>query len=195
MQSLDWAYLLGVAAAAVRLKHPLSIIGNNLSFRKKAYASVGGYRTIPFSVTEDYMLFQAIIGSGDWQYEYPVNPGLLVTSKPCETWKELVRQKHRWGKGGLDMRLIGFLMMAVSYLLHGSILIGLAGLSFLSASTAFLIKMCADYLFLYRILIKLQRVELLRYFFSFQLYYSLYVLLLPFLVFFGGKVIWKGREY
>lgn len=195
MQSLDWAYLLGVASAAVQLHTPLSTIGNNLSFRKEAYEAVGGYRKIPFSVTEDYTLFQTIINSGKWQYAYPINERLLVMSKPCQTLRDLIRQKHRWGKGGLDMKVAGFLIMAVSYTLHGSLLVGLSGLAFLSASIAFIVKSCADYLFVHRVLAPLRRTDLLRYFWYFQLYFILYVLFLPFLVAFGGKVVWKGRKY
>lgn len=36
MQSLDWAYILGVASASAALGRPLGSIGNNLSFRKQA---------------------------------------------------------------------------------------------------------------------------------------------------------------
>ena len=80
MQSLDWGFLLGMAAATMSLRIPLSTIGNNLSFRKAAYNDVGGYRTIPFSVTEDFMLFQAIVRTNKWDYICPVDPRVLVMS-------------------------------------------------------------------------------------------------------------------
>ena len=99
MQSLDWAFLLGLAAATMSLRIPLSTIGNNLSFRKSAYLGVGGYRTIPFSVTEDFMLFQAVVQTRKWEYICPIDPRVLVVSRPCTDWRELLRQKHRWGKG------------------------------------------------------------------------------------------------
>ena len=46
MQPLDWTYLLGIASAAASLGNPLSTIGNNLSFRRRAYDDVGGYRSL-----------------------------------------------------------------------------------------------------------------------------------------------------
>ncbi len=195
MQSLDWAYLLGVATSTVALRNPLSTIGNNLSFRKEAYEAVGGYRSIPFSVTEDYTLFQAIIQTGKWDYHYPIDPGLLVMSKPCPNFRALLRQKHRWGNGGLDMKPSGFLVMAIGFLMHGFIAAALLLGNFWLASLAWLIKMSGDYAFLHRVLHLLDRKDLLKYFYSFQLYYSVYVLILPFVVFFGGKVVWKGRTY
>jgi len=38
-------------------------------------------------------------------------------------------------------------------------------------------------------------LDLLKYFAAFQAYFFLYVLSLPFVVFFGGRVVWKGRTY
>lgn len=196
MQSLDWAFLLGVAAAGVGLRNPLSTIGNNLSFRRAAYQQVGGYEGIPFSITEDYSLFQAIVRTGSWRYAYPADDSLLVISKPCRSWRELIRQKHRWGKGGLDMKFSGFLIMAIGFVQHLMILTGPMLYGAVSAAlTGWLLKSVGDYAFLHTVLRRVRRLDHLRYFHAFQVYYLLYVLILPFLVFFGRKVIWKGREY
>jgi cellulose synthase/poly-beta-1,6-N-acetylglucosamine synthase-like glycosyltransferase len=51
MQSLDFVYLLIVAAGTINLGYPISCIGNNMSYRKKAYLETGGYEALPFSVT------------------------------------------------------------------------------------------------------------------------------------------------
>ena len=195
MQSLDWAFLLGLAAAAVARSNPLSTIGNNLSFRKSAYQDVGGYRRIPFSVTEDFMLFQSIVKTGKWKYLYPVDGRVLVVSQPCATLKELARQKHRWGKGGLDMKLSGMLIMVVGFATHGLLLTTFAIGSFFVAASCLLAKIAADYFFLEAILRRLGRTDLLRYIYLFEVYLIAYVLILPFMVLFGGKVMWKGRAY
>ncbi len=195
MQSLDWVYLLGLASAAVTLRNPLSTIGNNLSFRKAAYEEVGGYEKIPFSVTEDFMLFQAIVRTGRWEYLYPIDPHVLVTSEPCTTWKDLIRQKKRWGKGGLDMKPSGFVIMAVAFSTHALIAWTMLTGQIALGLSCLLAKIAGDYMFLRHILVKLERVNLLKYFYHFQAYNFLYVLLLPVVVFFGGKVVWKGRRY
>lgn len=195
MQSLDWVYLLGVAASTISLRIPLSTIGNNLSFRKSAYDEVGGYRTLPFSVTEDFVLFQAIVGTGKWDYLCPVDPEVLVTSQPCRTLKELVRQKQRWGKGGLDMRLSGFLVGALGFGLNALLLLALLTSSLLWFIGGLAIKMGGDYIFLHSILKRQSLLDLLRFFLPFELYFISYVLVLPFLVFLGGPVVWKGRSY
>jgi cellulose synthase/poly-beta-1,6-N-acetylglucosamine synthase-like glycosyltransferase len=195
VQSLDWALILGIASSSTALGNPLGSIGNNLSFRRKAYDEVGGYRNIAFSVTEDYSLVQAIIRTGKWNYLYPIDDRVLVESKPCPTVRAIVQQKHRWGKGGLDMKLWGFVIMAVSFGIHAALVWDFLWFNISSTAVVLLVKMIADYAFLYRILFRLKKTDQLKYFYWFEFYYALYVLVLPFLVFFGGKVDWKGRRY
>ena len=195
MQSLDWTFILGMAAATAGLGIPLGSIGNNLSFRRSAYDQVGGYRKLKFSVTEDYTIVQAIVGLNKWKYLYPIDLRHLVESKPCPNFQFLIRQKHRWGKGGLDMKPAGLAIMVIGYLMHISPWIILFGGGVIQACAAFIIKFIADYVFLYHILDRVDRKEDLCWFSWFEIYFMTYVLLLPFLVFFGGKVKWKGREF
>ncbi len=195
MQSLDWVYLLGLAATTISLRIPLSTIGNNFSFRKSAYDEVGGYRTIPFSVTEDFMLFQAIVRTGRWDYLCPIDPEALVTSQPCATWRELIRQKQRWGKGGLDMRLSGLMVGVIGFGLNVFLLLALLSGSLPWFVGGLAIKVGGDYVFLHSVLSRQERTDLLKFFAPFELYFIAYVLALPFIVFFGGPVVWKGRSY
>jgi cellulose synthase/poly-beta-1,6-N-acetylglucosamine synthase-like glycosyltransferase len=195
MQSLDWAYILGVASANVALGNPLGSIGNNLSFRKEAYQSVGGYRGIKFSVTEDYTLVQSIVRTKKWRFLYPIDSEVLVMSKPCSTWKDLIRQKHRWGRGGLDMKFTGLLIMAVSCLMIASAIGMLFWAGVAQCTIALMVKSVADYSFLYTVLSRLGKTRDLQYFWSFEAYFTTYVILLPLVVLLGGKVKWKGRVY
>ena len=63
------------------------------------------------------------------------------------------------------------------------------------AFASLLIKMIADFIFLHVLLKKQGHIDALRYFLSFEGYFIFYVLILPFVVFFGGRVVWKGRVY
>lgn len=195
IQCLDWAFLLGTAASTAGLGYPLSSIGNNLSFRRRAYDEVGGYRALKFSVTEDYTIVQAIVRSGRWKYSYPIDPRVLVETRPCPDLKTLVRQKQRWGKGGLDMRLGGLLIMVIGFAMHLSPFVMLYWGGVVAAASALMAKFVVDYAFLYSVLQRLGRTDELKYFYWFEVYFILYVLALPFLVFFGGRVHWKGRTF
>jgi len=196
MQSLDWAYILAVASASMGLKNPLSCIGNNFSFRKKAYDEVGGYRGIPFSVTEDFALFKAITRSGRWGYRYPLEEGSLVFSRACRTVPELYRQKRRWGVGGKAMPVSGLSIMAIAFCMHVYLLTGFFFHPFHSFFiSGIILKLACDYILLRIPLQRTRQLGQLKYFWLFELYYLLYVIILPFAVFLGGKVVWKGRTY
>ncbi len=110
MQAIDFVYLLIVASGTINLKKPISCIGNNMSYRKKAYKEVGGYESLPFSVTEDFNLLRAIYKSTKYEIIYPLDKDSLITSIPCKTFKSLFRQKKRWSVGGLEVPLRGYLV-------------------------------------------------------------------------------------
>ena len=184
-----------MAASTAAIGRPLGSIGNNLSFRKSAYEEVGGYRKLKFSVTEDYTIVQAIVKTKRWKYRYPIDEKNLVVSMPCSDWQTLIRQKHRWGKGGLDMKIEGFIIMLISFLMQTAPFVMLYWGGVVQAATAFMLKFIADYIFLFQILKRLNRTEELKWFYWFELYYLGEVVFLPLLVFFGGKVKWKGRTF
>lgn len=194
MQNLDWVYLLTVAAGAINLGFPLSCIGNNMAYRRSAYEQVGGYENINFSVTEDFALLHKINRYAHYDVVFPAEINGLNISEPCKNLRELFHQKHRWGVGGLDAPFIGFVVMFWGWLSH---LIILLQIFFGSLFTLLLtlVKLLSDLIFLYVPLKKFKMIDQLRYFFSFEIYFILYVLILPFVVFLNRKVIWKEREY
>jgi 1,2-diacylglycerol 3-beta-glucosyltransferase len=198
MQSLDLAYILGIGAAAIGLRMPMSCIGNNFSFRRKAYDEVGGYRGIPFSVTEDFELFKAIIRTGHWDYRFPLETSTLISSKPCEQWIDLYRQKRRWAVGGKEIQPQGVFLFIIGFAVHAAIIAQLFMPSLMSWSVVgagMAIKAAADFMFLNGVLGRLGHRQQLRYFLFFELYFLIYVGLLPFVVFLGGKVVWKERKF
>ncbi len=194
MQNLDWVYLLTVAAGTINLGLPLSCIGNNMAYRRDAYDWVGGYENIKFSVTEDFALLHKIHRHTHYDVVFPTEPEGINQSEPCPDFKSLYRQKHRWGKGGLDAPLIGFVIMFWGWLSHLLILLQIFFGTTLTLILT-LIKFLSDFLFLLVPLKKIKMVNQLRYFIAFETYFILYVLILPFVVFFDKKVIWKEREY
>ena len=195
MQSLDWAYLMTIASAGVGWGYALSAVGNNMSFRRRAYDDVGGYQGVGFSVTEDFALFKAIAYTTDWKVRYPVNPGALVWSEPCADSTELFRQKRRWGRGGLDIPVLGFGIMSIGFLMNAAILLlpffGIPAWAWLGTVIG---KSAGDLLLLTLPLRKFGLLRLLRYFPVFALYYVVYVTILPFAVLLGGRIVWKDRK-
>ncbi len=194
MQSIDFIYLLMIASSTINLNKPISCIGNNMSYLKKAYLDVGGYEALPFSVTEDFNLLMAISKLGKYKIIYPLDKETLVTSLPCETLKELYRQKKRWAVGGLGVPLSGFMILINGYLTY----LGMLMLPFFYSPVflyLFIFKIAVDFFVLYPIHKRLGIEKNMKYFFVSEIYFTIYVLALPFLIAFNRKVLWKGREF
>lgn len=194
MQSIDFIYLLMIASSTINLGKPISCIGNNMSYLKKAYFEVGGYEALPFSVTEDFNLLMAISRLGKYKIIYPMDKETLVTSLACENIKSLYRQKKRWAVGGLGVPLSGFLILINGYLTYLCML--LLPFFYSSVSLYLLIfKLAIDFFILYPIHKRLGIEKNMKYFFIAEIYFVVYVLTLPFLIVLNRKVIWKGREF
>ncbi len=195
MQAIDFIYLLIVASGTINLGRPISCIGNNMSYRKKAYLEVGGYENLPFSVTEDFNLLHAIYKLKKYKIIYPLNNEMLVTSLPCKNLKSLYHQKKRWSVGGIGVPVSGYLIMAYGFITNLCILLT----PFFFSPVwlyLFFFKIAIDFFFLFPVHSSLGIKNNLKYFFNWQIYYTIYVVLIPFvLIFIGRKVTWKGRKY
>ncbi len=194
LQALDWVYLFSLSSAMAGRRLPLTVIGNNLSVRRSAYAATGGFSMIPFSVTEDYALVQAIVTRTKYAVVFPVKKETLVTSRACRSLRQLYRQKQRWGVGGLDMVFRGLVMMLVGWL--NRLLLVLTALLMPGAPLfAALVATCiVDLLFLWKPLKTFGRIGELKYFPLFELYFTIYVLALPFIAVLSRHVVWKERK-
>lgn len=194
MQAIDFVYLLTAGAGTTNLNFPISCIGNNMSYRRSAYDEVGGYENLPHSVTEDFTLMNAIYNLKKYKVIFPVEKDSLVTSIPCRSLKSLISQKKRWGVGGLGVPFRGFVIMFWGFM--ANLLVLLTPFFFSSTwITLVVFKVAMDFFLLYPVHIKLDITKNLKYFFHFEIYYLIYVVLLPFIVLPNRKVLWKGREY
>jgi 1,2-diacylglycerol 3-beta-glucosyltransferase len=194
LQSLDWAYLLGMASASANINVPLSVIGNNMTVRKTAYESVGGYREIPFSVTEDYALFQALWHKQPWTVKFPIAKNLTVMSTATPDFKTWWRQKHRWVKGGQGLKAIGYVIFAIGLLGNLAMATALFALPIAAALMVILIKWAGDLLIILPVLIRTRQVRLLIYFPIYEIYLFLFVFSMPIMMM-QKNVKWKGRVY
>jgi cellulose synthase/poly-beta-1,6-N-acetylglucosamine synthase-like glycosyltransferase len=194
IQAIDFIYLLFIASGTINLGKPVSCIGNNMSFRKKTYEETGGFENLPFSVTEDFLLLNSIHKLKKFAVIYPLNKDSLVISKPAANFRELFSQKKRWAVGGIDTPPLGIVLMLWAFLTNLFLLITPF---YFSAAWLYLaiFKIAIDFFVLLPIHQRLGLQKNLKYFPVFQIYYIIYVIVLPFVVLFSKKVKWKDRVY
>lgn len=193
VQGIDWLYNLTLAHLMSGLKVPVTAMGNNMVVSRQAYDAVGGYESLPFSVTEDYTLFRAIIERG-YGFQNVLSEQVLAHTKPVESWAAWLQQRKRWMSGA--MNLPGWIVFALycQYLLvpllllvgNGSALLamGLYGGHFLIQSIVLSIG--------FR---RLRQTKLWRYALLFEIYQLIMGPLAIIYYWLPTKINWKGRNY
>jgi len=193
IQATEWIYMHTMAMGGIGMSQPLGCYGNNLTFRKQNYNAFGGYKTIPFSVTEDLAL-QKAFHKNSYGVHYYISYETLVDTKPCKNIIEYFNQHHRWARGGLNLgwRAAIFVLSSFSFwagLIYFAIIGNIWNLFIL-----FLIRLLGDFILLYPSLSILKRKDLLPYIFISVPFFLLVELTIPIAVL-KKKVEWKNQVF
>ncbi len=195
LQSLDWSFMLSVAAGSIGLGIPLSCIGNNFAIRRITYNEVGGYEGVGFSVAEDFSLLQAIAKKTNWKIVFPLELQSIVLSKPVKNIIEFLQQRKRWAVGGTSVHWFGKLIIVLSVCAHLAILCLLVFGKFMTAGMMFSAILISDLLLLYPSMKKIKKLNLLFLLPIYKLFSLFYMLILSIILLLNRTVEWKGIKY
>jgi cellulose synthase/poly-beta-1,6-N-acetylglucosamine synthase-like glycosyltransferase len=192
-QMVDWTFAQVILKVLSDMDRPITSMGNNMLVTKAAYSQVGGYETIPFSITEDFALFRAIYISGGTHFHAFERGGCSVTL-PISSFKGLILQRTRWLHGALQAPFWTVFGLGLQALWYPTILallcfnLGL-GLCLLA------LKMVIQALLVMITTIKV-RAKVRPYALIFFEFYSLVLSITTvFSYFVTRKTQWKGRTY
>lgn len=193
MQSLDWWLTLGMIKCTSDLVGSLTAMGNNMLVSKEAYLEVGGFENIPFSVTEDFALAQALIEKG-FRPVHQVSPQSLVMTKGERSFVELLKQRKRWMKGAMSLPWYWILLLALQCGFFPAI-ISLLIYNMYWGMAVWLIKIVIQSLFISgfsdRAGIKISGLHLL----LFEFYYLMVSWCTIVYYFWPSSINWKERHY
>ncbi|WP_017732901.1 glycosyltransferase family 2 protein [Nafulsella turpanensis] len=195
MQRFDWALNQGLAKAYSLLrgaKKTLTVFGNNMAVRKEAYRKVGGFASIPFSVTEDFELHRQLSRLG-YRSLHTLDPTAKSHTLPIERWKNLLHQRRRWMEGALQLPWFMVTILFVQALFFPAVLL-LLFVSPLLGVGVWIAKVWLQRLVVRQFFSRIQEPSSLP-FFGFEIY--LLFLGLNLLVFYllPFSFSWKGRRY
>ncbi|MFQ5649901.1 MAG: glycosyltransferase [bacterium] len=196
IQSLDWAYLLSIGAGAMGFGRPLSVLGNNFSFRRQAYKQLGGYRNMGFTIIEDFALMKTLLKKTSWKVLYPIDRKMLVYSHPMPDLAQFYQQRKRWSAGGKEVGGYGKFLMLISTLVHLAVpaaffVLNHPGWAFLGGMAV----LGMDFTLLLRTTGLVDRRDLLKYFPAWEGFYFLYTLFFAPVLLFPTTVVWKQVAY
>ncbi len=193
LQTIDWLYSLTLTHWLSALGVPVTAMGNNMAVSRVAYETVGGYENVPFSVTEDYALFRAVIRNG-YGFRNRLDAGVLAKTRPTETLRDWLEQRKRWMRGASELPvwlvtlLYGQYLTAPLLLLLGWFLPALAvGL--------YIGRLFVQTTVLSFGLARLRRTSLWPYALLFEPYQLLIGPVAVAWYWLSGPVVWKGRRF
>jgi 1,2-diacylglycerol 3-beta-glucosyltransferase len=193
LQTLDWALYLGVIHSLSLLRIPITGMGNNMAVAQRAYQEVGGYENLPFSLTEDYRLFKAIVTQGfDFQQLY--DKDVLGITQAVPTWQGLLHQRQRWLAEFKEFSVgikIGIFWQGLFVFL----LFLLACVNPLWAVAAYLVRFLVNVGVLSVYLYKLKLLKYIFYVFFYDIFSLLFYAHLLISLFGQKKYRWKGRSF
>ena len=199
MQSLEFAFLIGVGASFIGNGKASTCNGANLAYRKDVFYQVGGFAGIDeLASGDDELLLQKVAA------EYPGRIGFLklrdaiVYTHAKHSLGEFLQQRRRWASKSTRYKDKKVVALAVGIWLFNILLLINAGLSFYSIhffklfALQFLLKYLFETAFLLPITIFFRRPALLG---LAILVSALHVIYLVYIGLIGntGKYMWKGR--
>ena len=194
LQGLDWLLSLSLVQVVSDQGRPVTAMGNNMLVTRAAYEATGGYEALPFSVTEDFALFKAVLARG-FGFRHVFTPEARADSLPIPSWAALLKQRRRWLRGveALPLRLrlellvfSGFwpALLAVGWLGGPGVALGAWGAKMLvQGALAYFAHRRAGLQLRWQLLVPFEFYTL-----------ALTVSIVGFRVL-GGEVVWKGRRY
>ncbi|MBD2720559.1 glycosyltransferase [Hymenobacter armeniacus] len=194
LQGIDWLLSLSLVQVVSEQGRPVTAMGNNMLVTRAAYEAVGGYEAVPFSVTEDYALFQAVVARG-FGFRHVFSTEARADSLAMPNWAGLLRQRRRWLRGveALPLRL------RLELLFFSGFWPALAGLAW-AAGVGPALAVWGTKVLVQGALAHLgHRRAGLRLAWWWLPLFECYTLALTFSLvgfrLFGGAVVWKGRRY
>jgi len=194
--NIDQVSKLAVSMGCVGLGVPFTVMGNNLSFRKKCYISCGGFEGFAESIVEDMALMNAIVRETDYSVGWATGTDSVALSAPEESLDALLNQRRRWLQELGTLSLTGKMLIGFEFLM-GMVFLMMLFLSPMLPKQFLAVAMAwtAGYIFFMSPLPGREKNDIawIPLLILFQLYYSAVFVLKELTS--EKSVVWKGRVY
>jgi len=193
LQNIDW----GIAIASLKAVGDNGIhvtsMGNNMGVSIRAYNATGGFKGIPYSITEDYELYSAIVKLGFKSF-HNYDKEVMAFSVPIKSIKELIIQRDRWLRGVFRLHFVMVFILVLDSLFIPVVILLVLYHPYLGLSLG-IFRIFLAWLFLSSAFSRLNKSVSLFLMFPFVFYHGFINLVSLIYHLIPGKVHWKGRSY
>jgi cellulose synthase/poly-beta-1,6-N-acetylglucosamine synthase-like glycosyltransferase len=199
MQTLEFAYLIGIGASFIGNKKASTCNGANLAYRKDVFYEVGGFKGIDdLASGDDELLLQKVAVRFPGRIGFLKSRDAVVYTHAKHTLSEFLQQRRRWASKSTKYKDKKIVALAVGIWLFNLSLLVNVGLGFYNVyffklfALQFFLKYFFELAFLLPITTFFKRPGLI----------GLLILIIPvhiiYFVYIGlmgntGKYVWKGR--
>ena len=200
IQVMEFSSLIGVGAASLKLGLPNMCNGANMGFRRDIFLELNGYQGFQHIHSgDDEFLMYKIFSKYPKRIHFLQDTRAIVKTGVKNSVSAFINQRKRWsGKWRFHRQISPKLLAFFIFIVNLALIIALFWMLTGKASVAdllpqVLLKLAADFLFIYVILRFFKKKVNLRDFLILELFYPIYA------VFFGlssnfGSYTWKGRR-
>jgi cellulose synthase/poly-beta-1,6-N-acetylglucosamine synthase-like glycosyltransferase len=196
VQSSDLIFLISIAMGCAGWGFPVTIMGNNISFRRDAYEKVGGFSKMKPRIVEDMALMNSITRETSFRLGWVTDKNGVAVSAPESEFSTFVEQRRRWLNEVWDMPFIGRFMLGYGAFMNLNFFASLILVPF--TWYPLLITAIAWYMGYIIVLSKnngatFRDILYIPFMVQFQIIYCMAIIYRTF--FQHKEVKWKGREY
>jgi cellulose synthase/poly-beta-1,6-N-acetylglucosamine synthase-like glycosyltransferase len=192
IQAFEWALMLLLMHFFSKRKTGITCMGNNMGIKKSMYEKTGGYEKIPFSVTEDYALFRAVLAENG-SFINLFEKGILAETESVRRVSDWFSQRKRWLRGaweGGNSVFFGTFFFCNFFIFASFLLFYSAALFFtVFLSSSILLFFAAKYIN-FRLSKKILRAETAIFY---PFYHIFFYPKLFFITLFFKQIHWKNR--
>lgn len=191
LQTLEFAGVVFAGVGAAGIGAPLICNGSNLSYRRRAFDEVDGFKGhdhIPSG--DDDLLMQNIHKKTDWKIRYILDRRTINYTRPVSNLSRFLNQRSRWASKGVHYPGLWIsIMLFLIYFFYAGLFIltplTIAGMFSVSVLlSGILLKSIPEFLVITQALSILNRKDLLPLFLLAEIFHIPYVVLVGFRGFF-----------
>jgi cellulose synthase/poly-beta-1,6-N-acetylglucosamine synthase-like glycosyltransferase len=201
MQSLEFAYLIGLGASTIGIAKPSTCNGANLAYQKSTFFEVGGFTGIDdLASGDDELLLHKIAAIYPDKIGFLKSDAAIVYTEAKPTLAEFIQQRKRWASKSTKYKNKWMIALGVGVWLYNlsmvvNILLALfiPAYSFAIFLVQLLSKIIFEAVFMHKVMSFFGRIKLLCWLPLVSILHVVYIIYIG-IAGNSGKYTWKGRS-
>jgi len=200
LQALEFTSLIGSGAGAIGMDSAIFCNGANMAFRKAIFLEVNNFKNDTAASGDDVFLLHSIKAKYPKAIAFAKDENTIVITQGAQSLKAFINQRKRWTAKSSAYKDWASIYVSYLVLFVNLAIVFLFAMQFFSQQyfelfiLFFIAKFIADLFLLYPVLRFFKRIDLIKWIFPFELFYSFYIVLIVALSF-TKSFEWKGRTH